>query len=392
MPPTPPLLLPDHLIEEVISFLHVKSLMRLKCVSKSWNTPISDPTFVQLHLQRSQRNKNLLLTYGDYENFGFVSLPISRLLGNNTNRNTSITLSSHQLKHKECRQVIGSCNGLICLFHYTTSNSWFRVWNPATGTISDRFGHFHKPRSKLTPRTLGYTFVYDISTNNYKIVAFGYRFIKVFCFNSNVWREIQSLPDKMIIVGNQNYKGVCLDGTLIWFAFLNEIPYNDWRDTFSVVRYFIISLDLATETRREFSPPPVFDDASDVIDPSIAVLMNSLCFFYNFKRTHFVVWQMTEFGVDRSWTQLFKISYESLQVEHFFCDFYGMLSLYPLYLSENGATLILESSREDQAIIYNSIDNRVERTRITNKIDWRFSEGYFESLVPINSLKEIASG
>ncbi|XP_058768907.1 F-box/kelch-repeat protein At3g23880-like [Vicia villosa] len=380
MPPTPHLFLPYHLIEQLISFFPVKSLMRFKCVSKSGNILVSDPTFVQLHLQRSQRNKNLLLTYGNHGDFGLVSLPISCLLDN-----TSITLSSHQLKHNERPGVIGSCNGLICLFYYTTSISWFRVWNPATGTMSDRLGYFHKPRSKFMPGPLGYTFFYDISTDNYKIVAFGYRFIRVFCFNHNVWREIQSLPDKIVIVDHLRYnKSVCLDGTLIWLAFLNEFPYNDWRDTFSIVRYLIISLDLATETRRELLPPPVYDEVSDVVDPSISMLRNCLCFFYKFKRTHFVLWQMTQFGVEESWTQLFKISYENLQVEHFLCDFYRRLSLYPLYISENGATLILANDREDQALIYNSRDNRVERRRITNEIDWRLSESYVESLVPTN--------
>ncbi|XP_058739561.1 F-box/kelch-repeat protein At3g23880-like [Vicia villosa] len=361
-----------------MSFLPVKSLMRLKCVSKSWNTLISDPRFVPLHLLRSQRNRNLLLTYGD---FGLVSLPISRLVDN-----TSLTLSSHQLKSDECHHVIGSCNGLICLFYRTRStiefkNAWFRIWNPATGTMSDRLGSFHKSRSKFTPKTLGYTFAYDISTSNYKIVAFGYRFIKVFCFNRNVWREIQSLPDKMVIVDYLQYKkGVSLNGTLFWLAFLNEFPYNDWRDTFSLVRYLIISLDLATETRRELLPPPVFDEVSDVVHPSISVLMNCLCFFYNFKGTHFVVWHMTQFGVKESWTQLFKISFEK---GHFLCDFFSQLSLYPLYISENGATLILGSNRECEPIIYNSRDNKVERTRIINEIDWRCYVGYVESLAPI---------
>jgi hypothetical protein len=41
------LILPDELIAEIISVLNIKTIVRLKCVSKSWNILISDPTFVK---------------------------------------------------------------------------------------------------------------------------------------------------------------------------------------------------------------------------------------------------------------------------------------------------------------------------------------------------------
>ena len=47
-----PITLPDELITEVLSFLDVKSLMRFKCLSKSWNSLTSDPFFVELHLNK----------------------------------------------------------------------------------------------------------------------------------------------------------------------------------------------------------------------------------------------------------------------------------------------------------------------------------------------------
>jgi len=54
--------------------------------------------------------------------------------------------------------------------------------------------------------------------------------------------------------------------------------------------------------------------------------------------------------------------------------------LVPLHLSEDGDTFILASSLEDQAIIYNKRNNRVERTRITNSICWFSVKDYVESL------------
>jgi hypothetical protein len=57
--------------------------------------------------------------------------------------------------------------------------------------------------------------------------------------------------------------------------------------------------------------------------------------------------------------------------------------LRPLYLSNNGDTLILANDEDDEAFIYNRIDNRVEKQRISNNILWSEAKDYVESLVSI---------
>jgi hypothetical protein len=58
--------------------------------------------------------------------------------------------------------------------------------------------------------------------------------------------------------------------------------------------------------------------------------------------------------------------------------------LRPLYLSNNGDTLILANVEEDdEAFIYNHIVNRVEKHRISNNILWSEAKDYGESLVSI---------
>ncbi|KAI5440943.1 hypothetical protein KIW84_010421 [Lathyrus oleraceus] len=59
--PSPVTAVPDELIAEVLSLLKVKSLLRLKCVSKSWNKLISDPFFVKIHFHKSSLNTDLTL-------------------------------------------------------------------------------------------------------------------------------------------------------------------------------------------------------------------------------------------------------------------------------------------------------------------------------------------
>jgi len=61
-----PVLLLD-LIVEIISWLPVKPVVRFKCVSKHYQSIISDPKFAKLHLQRSPKNPHTLLTLRDVD-------------------------------------------------------------------------------------------------------------------------------------------------------------------------------------------------------------------------------------------------------------------------------------------------------------------------------------
>jgi hypothetical protein len=100
--------------------------------------------------------------------------------------------------------------------------------------------------------------------------------------------------------------------------------------------------------------------------------------------TEFVIWQMKVFGVQDSWTQLFRIEYVNLQLHNIAItdDMECKIPLLPLYVSNNGDTLILTSDEEKGVIIYNRRDKRVERTRISNNICWPSTFDYVESLVP----------
>jgi len=154
---------------------------------------MSDPFFVKLHLQRSTRNPHLTLASRNTrptEYSSVVPISLSRFL---ETPSKSITLTKdpyYHLKDKDCRLVIGSCNGLLCLFGYSYNyrESWLRFWNPATRTISDKLGHCHNP---VIPYRL--TFGYDNSMDTYKVVALEPE-ARVFSFRDNVWKSIQRFP------------------------------------------------------------------------------------------------------------------------------------------------------------------------------------------------------
>ncbi|GAU43182.1 hypothetical protein TSUD_301480 [Trifolium subterraneum] len=129
--------LPEELIIEILLRLPVRSLLQFKCVCKSWKTLISDPQFAKTHLQGSSSTDESIMTHqrlvslvgtGPYE---VISYPVKTLF---ENPSIPVEPDSFSMKHKY--RIIGSCNGLLCL--YGKSQHCVRLCNPATRLLSKR--------------------------------------------------------------------------------------------------------------------------------------------------------------------------------------------------------------------------------------------------------------
>ncbi|CAL5191992.1 unnamed protein product [Lathyrus oleraceus] len=390
--PSSPPILPDELMAEVLSFLSVKSLMQMKCVSKFFNSLISDPAFIKMHLRRSARNPQLTLVSGKcVADFRFVILPISKFI-----ENPLITLPEkhfYPLLDTHHYWLVGSCNGLLCFSHYSAftgsyRDCWLNFYNPATNTISKKLGYF-KDYCKHRYFFSRYAFGYDSLTDNYKVVAVRLvgdgeigdgvsetqlrTEVRVFSLRDNVWRDIQGFPvgPLRLTLPSENH-GVYLNGSLNWLALRNCYGADRFYHSNDITldQFVIISLDLGAETHVQLMPPRGLEEVP-LIEPTISVLVDSLCFCHDFKQTCLVIWQMREFGVGESWTQLYRIKYQNLQ--HIGCWL-------PLHISHNKNTLVLANRRELLAI-YDWTNNTVEI--ITNKPRWAFCKDYVESLVPV---------
>jgi F-box interacting protein len=373
---------------KILSQLSVKAIVQYKCVSKSWKNLISDPTFVEEHLKISSQNPHLTLSWyspnGKLKNI--LPFPVHRLL-----EEPSITVSCedfHKITIPGTGRFIGSYNGLLCFLFTSwkpaeTCNHWLSFSNPATRTISKKLGLLCLSDIHL----LGYlefAFGYVASTRTYKVVAFRAKEIeglwksevKVFSLGGdNSWRNIQSFPlvpydwlDPyfMLPVSRLN-DGVHLSGTINWLA-MNK----------SIEKPVIVSLDLSTETYKQFLLPLGFDEVP-FSRPVITVLMDRLCFSYDSNATEFILWQMKEYGVQESWTQLFKISLQYLQMR-LYNDGFRLACLYI-----NGDIVICVNKLHNDAFIYNLEDKTVERIKSELFIRW-FDEtkDYVESLVSVH--------
>jgi hypothetical protein len=136
---------------------------------------------------------------------------------------------------------------------------------------------------------------------------------------NNVWRDIESFPFNPLYLDNSEHQsfapvGVYLSDTLNWLAIHNDFLYDNSK-SITVESYVIVSLNLGTETYRQYMLPRLFDEVLSKQEPYIGVCGGCLCFSYSYNKTYFSMWQMKKFGVEESWTQFLKISYLQLDFD-----------------------------------------------------------------------------
>ncbi|KAK7266104.1 hypothetical protein RIF29_18744 [Crotalaria pallida] len=229
-------------------------------------------------------------------------------------------------------------------------------WNPAIKSVSKTLP---PPLPIHADEFLKLGFGYDDSTHTYKVAAFiehmGYEHritIKLYTLGDhdpvpeNCWRHILTLPsspDDFCLL-NTPSDAKTLNGTL------NLLVSYKFGPVWSTDQLVIVSFDLRTETYRKLSLPREFVrmPIEQIEIWGITVLRGSLWFFHNFIETEeFVLWQMNEFGVEKSWIQLVRIRIDGA-------------SLLPLFTFENPDVVMLSNKLEDEALLYYPRDNTIE--------------------------------
>jgi len=343
--------------------------MRFRCVCKYWNALISNPKFIKIHQKRSERNKHTVLIEKTYPFDASECLVVKYLPVHGLVKDQLINPCG--IMFEECRDdiaIVGSCNGLLCLFGFNQLDIWFYFYNPATRTVSKKLG--------TSTNTYGYMFGfgYDSLTDTYKVVNVCQknREVRVFSLGDNIWKDIPSFPDVHFPWVFVCYSCVYLSGTLNWLVIRNDITY-DWNNR-TVENFAIISLDLGTETYRQLLPPRGSNEVLLVEAVFICVFMDCLCMCYSHAE-NFVIWKMMKFGVEESWSQFLKIDYHNLRRDCF------NAKLSPFCLFESGDTLIMGDRNGRDPIIHNRRTNMVVPTTITVGKRWLYFNNYVESLV-----------
>ncbi|XP_017436686.1 F-box/kelch-repeat protein At3g23880 isoform X2 [Vigna angularis] len=352
--------LPNELVVEILSRLPVKSLLQFRCVCKSWMSLISDPYFMKKHLHLSTRsthfNHHRIILSATTAEFHLKSCSVSSLFNSPS---TVCDDLSYPVKNKFRHDgIVGSCNGLLC---FAIKGDCVLLWNPSmrASKKSPPLGNNWRPGC-FTAFGLGY----DHVTEDYKVVAvfcdpneiYSECKVKVYSMATNSWRKIQDFPHGFSPYQNS---GKFVSGTLNWAA---NHPVG------STSLWVIVSLDLHKETYREVLPPDY--EKEDCSTPTLGVLQECLCMNYDYKKTHFVVWMMKDYGIRESWFKLVSIPYLPNPEDFSYSG--------PYYVSENGEVLLMF---EFDLILYDPRDNSFKYPRIESGKGWFDAEVYVETLV-----------
>jgi F-box interacting protein len=357
--------LPEDLLMEILSRLPVKSLMRCKCVSKSWYALVTNPSFITKHLKISHNvNRGAaILRRGD----GLDQRRLSMLSNETLEVSADVDLSKWFQDEVSMVSMFGPCNGILCL----SCALWKKrdydrlvLWNPATRE-SKILPPIHR-QLDMPDLTSTFGFGFDPKTNDYKVVRimnfrFRYCEVQVYHLSTNSWRVIGSSPDPSLFIKLPRFPS-CLNGVHYWWACEGEDYFDEGP------RHFI-AFDMSNEVFQELLPPP-FERVSTWTE-DVAVINDSVTLILpcGIESKEWVgIWVLNECGVEMTWTKIFTIP-----------EIPGVWDL----LQIRGDGLVVGTGVDQCLVLY---DTRTQEARNLQIYEARSAQlvSYTESLVLLN--------
>ncbi|CAA0842507.1 F-box/kelch-repeat protein [Striga hermonthica] len=372
--------LPEELIREILLRLPARSLLRFRCVSKSWLSLISNYNFVKAHTQFSTESST---KSGEQLIFGSKGLPpvlyscsIHSIIEGSSDFVGQIypaaqgnlpfervELNFPFTERHDVLQLVGSCNGLVCV---RFSPNTTILWNPTTRKFKKL------PEPGICQLHWGYeyystalAFGYDELHDDYKVVEFLGNLdcdelddcenrVMVYSLRANSWKLLSNWPGGGDVFGGL---GQFLNGAIHWSVVDPNRP-DVW---------VIVSHDLATDTVVEF-PSPILD--SNNVKVRVKILNGFLALHCEHKFC-VDIWVMREYGVRESWTKLVSIPFLDMNRRRFFRPRLLFFSADHKVLINSGVNLGVYDLNEPHWHYINSSVNSISVEAIT----------YTESLV-----------
>lgn len=313
--------MPNELMIQILLRLPVKSLIRFKCVCKSWFSLISsDSHFANSHFQLSPAKHTRRVLFISTSARLTRSIDVDASLDHD-----SASLNIHFLLPESYSdlQIKGSCRGFI-LLHCSLTLSLY-LWNPSTG--------FHK-KIPLPPFASHlddgidyfYGFWYDPLTDDYLVVSMSVHpsHLEIFSLRANTWKEEIHFT-QFSCVGVSEFEpkpGLFFNGAIHWFAFHLGLRLD-----------VIISFDLIKRKLFYIHFPDEFN--REPHDCGLWVFGEFFSFWaMDYDNDTVEIWVMKEYKVHSSWTKTRVLPFD------------GIFLLYPFSLyALQKAVILLEQMR-----------------------------------------------
>lgn len=292
--------LPGDIVQDILLRLPITSLVKFKCVCRSWRALAQDSHLLNAYLSCTSKNDPCLILHSD--------VPIRNHL-------YFVDFAANEEERKVQRinmpfspvmpefDVVGSCNGLLCLSNSLYHDALY-IYNPFT------CNHIELPKALNYPEqevVLGFGF--HPKTKEYKVVRIVYyrnshgslprprrmiypqSEVQILTLGGSMWRRLGKAPYQL----DRRSSEALVNGRLHWVS--RPSRYKPARR--------LISFDLADEQFREVPKP----DCGDLnrYNYHLAVLKGCLsaAFYCNYGRLE--IWVMKEYNVKESWVKKYNI-------------------------------------------------------------------------------------
>ena len=329
--------LPYDIVLNILANLPVKSVLRFRCVSKTWDSSITTPSFISTHFNLSNNNSNLayLINFASTTTFDSTIPSFSAGYDPTFNRISEYPIPSSFFP-SHYSYPADSCNGLVCFTNHKnlpTNAGAIYLWNPSIRKLK-RLPGFNQ--TQYLRFCTG--FAYQSNTNDYKVVKISQMRgseteAEVYTLSSNSWRRVEiSLANTVLGMPPNNRTATFVSGALHWLG----------NDCEAETLYMILSFDVNNDKFGEIALPHV--QQQQLLPQGVMAKLNRLMAFkgklgfitlgylrfdhanedeYNdFMRSHTphscFIWVMGEYGVHESWSKLYFVQFENVVSVHFF--------------------------------------------------------------------------
>ncbi|KAK2640839.1 hypothetical protein Ddye_022602 [Dipteronia dyeriana] len=289
--------LPRDVALDIFSRLPVSSLVQIKCVCKSWCALAEETRLPSMHhahatsrnpclvLNSACQTENKLQFICSGDGFNQYSSKVRSLDGR-----FNTAMSEYQ--------VVGSCNGLLCV-----SNSYYydpiTICNPIIGD------YIELPKSTQFPmQEVALGFGYLPTSMRYKVVRFVF-YIKIEIWSleshaeiltlgtDHTWRSIGPVPGRLELKPSQ----ALVNGALHWVTLFFHFTQG--------IRLRVISFDLTEEKFRWIELPSF--DCTFASNCHLVALEGCLSAVHHLGDEGIDIWVMKEYEVEESWIKKYAI-------------------------------------------------------------------------------------
>ncbi|XP_019240962.1 PREDICTED: F-box/kelch-repeat protein At3g23880-like [Nicotiana attenuata] len=294
----------EELLMDILSRLPVRSLLQFKCVSKFWNTLISEPYFKMKHLNHAkndQDSQKFLIAHRCPKDYiwSMYCVPLSSV-----QPVEDVQKFDCPSNPKPCRCAIHCCYDGLAVFEVPDNldkkSSILLLWNPSTRE-SLLLPPLEFPPEGDSTFGLGY----DSTSGEYKILHIrdGLGSCKlpseILALKGGSWRSIDEHPRGIctVLLGMRSLPFV--HEAFHWIAILKKLKC-----------FVVVSFSISNEVYGEIPLPKEMLSLKGNTSIGVSVLEGMLCIYSNSTRQRnetFKLWVLKEYGVEESWTRLLTI-------------------------------------------------------------------------------------